>query len=63
MRSRIEQPCSRRHFPRKGGWLDVPEAPVMGVDIAPGYLEAGPEFAAPPAPGSLRTPDGSIHAI
>jgi galactonate dehydratase len=50
-------------LPRNGGWLDVPEAPGLGVDIAPGYLEAGPEFAAPPAPGSLRTQDGSIHAI
>lgn len=50
-------------LPREGGWLHIPEGPGLGVDLAPGYLENGPEFVAPSAPGNLRREDGSIHVI
>jgi galactonate dehydratase len=50
-------------LPRTGGWLEVPDAPGLGVNLAPGYLEHGPAFSAPPAPGTVRGKDGAIHAV
>ena len=47
---------------RNGGWLEVSDAPGLGVDVAPGYLSDGPPFVPTGGMGTLRGADGSIHA-